>query len=1084
MRFGRELSWRQVPMWADSYINYDHWKYLAKAAKSQELKAVIARDSLMVENFLGHKYEVVAQHLAILNDQYGITLESWHQATLLRSVPDYEKHDIRATLTDICSLLISLSSYITVILKAVERISSKTTDDLYELESLGRVLQTATITWVNHLKSINSVLQNLHPTESLEEDSPSLLLVNHHSAEELHLLKEATGALRQDSAAALEECFQDGALERSTFNNQTVLLVLTKTAILCSSSKCLPLLVSRLSTIGGVIQYRSYNPLRLRILHAARKEEQDFPDQDAHRGVQLILDNLQSAHWSSILLTPDSMGRLALHYAAQYGMTATCKELIERVNSLQNSSAKANLPPFLLPDHLGETPLSIAISQGHAEIIKLFLDLLRPTGNRVQLSSINNLEELSDILISLAIRSQRTHITEILIDNEPQLLTQRLKIDELLYLASQYGQASIVEKLLGYTSDINFRERVQGRTPLMIASIYEHASVVELLLAHPSCDINVCDYNGWTAVDHAAFRGPPALVKTLQGQGKESSVTLDSSEKHINLPAQRSKGRNIASKEVELDTKMGEYSHIFMNLGHFDMEKESSILQIEAFRQLVAPLQIPDSSLTLEISGINCDTATPYVISFPILEDLSNDPLHFTTKDPDAAKLLFRVYSSVLRSDNDVKKSSLVGSAIASLKDAREGLGKYLESLERDYTVSLVSSDAFGSNYAGSFTFTFVIAKPFSSQGPLPTPSKLGLRRDDSPWIAGHRGLGQNNAKKDRLQLGENTMDSFHAALKQGADILEFGKLLCFYSHSLAVASRSLRQSDIQVTRDLTPVIYHDFLVSETGTDAPMHAITYEQFMVPSTMQDSTVRPSWTSDSLLRTAESKLSQRPRAGSVGQLPLNNVDVIARLMSTFNLHNFGFKGNVGSECIHGPFITLQQLLVQIDPSVCFDIELKYPMLFEARDFEMDTFAMELNTYLDATLAIVYRYGGKRPIFFSSFSPELCILLATKQQLYPVLFLTESGYIPTRDIRAISFQEAVRFARKWNLEGVVVRSQPIVASPRLVGLVKSSGLVCASWGDLNDDLECAKAQANVHLDVIITNRVGEVVRALNRR
>jgi glycerophosphodiester phosphodiesterase len=136
----------------------------------------------------------------------------------------------------------------------------------------------------------------------------------------------------------------------------------------------------------------------------------------------------------------------------------------------------------------------------------------------------------------------------------------------------------------------------------------------------------------------------------------------------------------------------------------------------------------------------------------------------------------------------------------------------------------------------------------------------------------------------------------------------------------------------------------------------------------------------------------------------------------------------------------------------------------MLFEARDFNMDTYAMELNLYLDTILTIVYEYGGKRPMFFSSFSPELCILLKNKQKLYPVMFLTESGYIPTRDIRATSFQEAVGFAKKWNLEGVVIRSQPIMASPRLIDLVKSQGLVCASWGNLNDDPECAKVPTHL--------------------
>jgi glycerophosphodiester phosphodiesterase len=139
----------------------------------------------------------------------------------------------------------------------------------------------------------------------------------------------------------------------------------------------------------------------------------------------------------------------------------------------------------------------------------------------------------------------------------------------------------------------------------------------------------------------------------------------------------------------------------------------------------------------------------------------------------------------------------------------------------------------------------------------------------------------------------------------------------------------------------------------------------------------------------------------------------------------------------------------------------------MLFEARDFDMDTIAMELNLYLDTILDIVFKHGKNRPIFFSSFSPELCFVLSNKQQIYPILFLTESGYISTRDIRATSFQEAVRFAKKWNLEGVAIRSQPLVAAPELIDLVKSSGLVCASWGDLNDEPESVKVKLHFSYD-----------------
>ncbi len=91
-----------------------------------------------------------------------------------------------------------------------------------------------------------------------------------------------------------------------------------------------------------------------------------------------------------------------------------------------------------------------------------------------------------------------------------------------------------------------------------------------------------------------------------------------------------------------------------MNLGHFDMEKEPSILQVDPFRRLVAPMQIPDSSLTLEISAIDCEAPRQYPVSFPVLEDLSNDPFYFIAEDPNAAKLLFRVYCSVLGRDDQV----------------------------------------------------------------------------------------------------------------------------------------------------------------------------------------------------------------------------------------------------------------------------------------------------------------------------------------------------------------------------------------------------------------------------------------------
>jgi glycerophosphoryl diester phosphodiesterase len=38
-----------------------------------------------------------------------------------------------------------------------------------------------------------------------------------------------------------------------------------------------------------------------------------------------------------------------------------------------------------------------------------------------------------------------------------------------------------------------------------------------------------------------------------------------------------------------------------------------------------------------------------------------------------------------------------------------------------------------------------------------------------------------------------------------------------------------LMVEDVQMTKDDVPVIYHDFLMSETGIDAPVHYLSLEQ---------------------------------------------------------------------------------------------------------------------------------------------------------------------------------------------------------------------------------------------------------------
>jgi glycerophosphodiester phosphodiesterase len=126
----------------------------------------------------------------------------------------------------------------------------------------------------------------------------------------------------------------------------------------------------------------------------------------------------------------------------------------------------------------------------------------------------------------------------------------------------------------------------------------------------------------------------------------------------------------------------------------------------------------------------------------------------------------------------------------------------------------------------------------------------------------------------------------------------------------------------------------------------------------------------------------------------------------------------------------------------------------MLHETEEEEMDTYAVELNSFVDTVLATVYDLGNGRNMIFSSFNPDICLLLSFKQPSIPVLFLTDAGSSSVGDIRASSLQEAIRFSARWNLLGVVTAAEPLVLAPRLVRIVKESGLVCVSYGVMNNE------------------------------
>jgi glycerophosphoryl diester phosphodiesterase len=129
----------------------------------------------------------------------------------------------------------------------------------------------------------------------------------------------------------------------------------------------------------------------------------------------------------------------------------------------------------------------------------------------------------------------------------------------------------------------------------------------------------------------------------------------------------------------------------------------------------------------------------------------------------------------------------------------------------------------------------------------------------------------------------------------------------------------------------------------------------------------------------------------------------------------------------------------------------------MLSEAvDDWTMDPFFIEANFFTDTVLLCLATHIGSRPILLSSFSPEICILLSLKQSRWPILFGNDSGNWQPTEIRASNLQEGVGFAKRWDLDGLVVTSEPLVLAPGLVGFLKGKRMVMATYGAWNGEVE----------------------------
>ena len=252
--------------------------------------------------------------------------------------------------------------------------------------------------------------------------------------------------------------------------------------------------------------------------------------------------------------------------------------------------------------------------------------------------------------------------------------------------------------------------------------------------------------------------------------------------------------------------------------------------------------------------------------------------------------------------------------------------------------------------------------------------------------IGGHRGSGSSfkSSLRNRSKFMENTLEAFTNAYKKGANFVEL---------------------DVQLTKDLVPVVYHDFSLAvqkqcENGLDSKMIEIcseTYEN--LNQAAQNGEIQSQW-----LISGEAKISEL------------NLDIT----KPWHIPKFS------------------ELFTELDPNINLNIEVKWPTLTVDGEYGnsfpgylpekiMPDHYFEMNFYVDRLLETVFEFfkgdsETERKIIFSTFDANVAEMLALKQNLVPVYYLLlPDPKFHYQELRAWSFDSAIKFAKFWNFEGI---------------------------------------------------------------
>lgn len=542
--------------------------------------------------------------------------------------------------------------------------------------------------------------------------------------------------------------------------------------------------------------------------------------------LKYLLEKLRP-HQRNALQALDTYGRMPLHYAAQYGFVVVCQIIVSHMQAWGLFEISDRIDAPFWQDSDGLSPLHLSVIGGHYLTARVLLESEDWRGANDRKAAVRKHMSRSGEILALATKADFVRIVQLLAEAGVDLDYQDDQGETALHLAARFGHLECARALLrgsnSQKAEVNLAENVFGWTPLFIACVEGHFNIVELLI-DAGANLKTADTSGWTAQEHAALRGhihiAEALSTSLLATSKPDAdgiSTASTTLAALNNPTADTKGQKTTSNghghangSISTSEPVKTFGHryltketmILVSLGSMDMRKSIQAVCLDRIPLKSAHTTQLDTALSIVVSAVGAD-GEPSITDLPVQDNINTEPIVFMANDATKVKLLFDIVPTYAGNNNQI-----VGRGVALLSSIKPSIGSQRITLQGDVAVPIIAANTL--EVIGSVNFNFLIIKPFSHPNMTIRENQMYWKSMSSTMVIGHRGLGKNVAARRSLQLGENTIQSFIAAANLGASYVEF---------------------DVQLTKDHVPVIYHDFLVSETGIDAPVHTLTLEQFL-------------------------------------------------------------------------------------------------------------------------------------------------------------------------------------------------------------------------------------------------------------